>query len=226
MTELLSLTNVIRRFPGDTLVLDGVTLSVTAGESIAIVGPSGSGKSTLLNIMGTLDQPSSGVCLIDGIDTSTLGNREMSKLRNQQIGLIFQDHHLLSQCTALENVLIPTLATGEASPQLQKRATDLLDRVGLGNRTKHMPAQLSGGERQRVALVRAMINEPKLLLADEPTGSLDRKAADSLGDLLLELNQRDGVTLIVATHAMSLAKKMQRILKIEDGHLIAAGDNG
>lgn len=226
MTPLLSLTNVVRRFDNNTLVLDDVTLSVSAGESIAIVGPSGSGKSTLLNIMGTLDQPSSGMCLLDGIDPSTLADKELSKLRSQHIGLIFQDHHLLPQCTALENVLIPTLATSAPSSQMQDRAADLLDRVGLGKRMTHMPAQLSGGERQRVAVVRAIINEPKLLLADEPTGSLDRIAAHALGDLLIELHQRDGITLIIATHSSSLAQKMQRIYEIQDGHLLGPGDRG
>lgn len=224
MTELISLTNVTRRFDNDTLVLDGITMSASAGESIAIVGPSGSGKSTLLNIIGTLDRPTTGDYQFDGVDVSELDDRRLALLRNEQIGFIFQEHHLLPQCTALENVLIPTLATGAPSPQQSDRAADLLDRVGLGKRMQHVPSQLSGGERQRVAVVRALINEPKLVLADEPTGSLDRAAADALGDLLVQINQRDGVTLVVVTHAQSLAEKMQQVMAIHDGRIEAAGD--
>ena len=224
VTELLALNDVTRRFDEHTLVLHNVSLTVNQGESVAVVGPSGCGKSTLLNIIGTLDRPTSGSVILDGTDVAALPEKELARLRNQRIGFIFQDHHLLPQCTALENVLIPTLAAGSPSLQQQQRAADLLDRIGLGKRLDHLPAQLSGGERQRVAVVRALINEPQLVLADEPTGSLDRAAADALGDLLVDLNQQDGVTLIVVTHAPSLAQKMQRTFELHDGQLMSTGD--
>ncbi len=224
VTELLALNDVTRRFDEHTLVLHNVSLTVNQGESVAVVGPSGCGKSTLLNIIGTLDRPTSGSVILDGTDVAALPEKELARLRNQRIGFIFQDHHLLPQCTALENVLIPTLAAGSPSLQQQQRAADLLDRIGLGKRLDHLPAQLSGGERQRVAVVRALINEPQLVLADEPTGSLDRAAADALGDLLVDLNQQDDVTLIVVTHAPSLAQKMQRTFELHDGQLMSTGD--
>jgi len=202
-------------------VLHDVSLEIAAGESVAIIGPSGSGKSTLLNIVGTLDRPSSGEILLDGENLSHLAEDRLAAVRNQRIGFIFQSHHLLPQCTVLENVLIPLLAAKNRNSRngAETRAYRLLERVGLGKRTSHRPGQLSGGERQRVAVVRALINEPKLLLADEPTGALDRTSAEQMGDLLVELNREDGVTLIVVTHALDLAKRMRRILKLEGGRL-------
>jgi len=204
-------------------VLRDVTLQVAAGESIAITGPSGSGKSTLLNIIGALDRPSAGIVLLDGRDLSQLNDRELAAIRNRQIGFIFQLHHLLPQCTALENVLVPTLASHSAEnnrgAQARLRAHRLLERVGLGNRLSHRPGQLSGGERQRVAVVRALINHPEMLLADEPTGALDRASADSLMQLLVELNHEEGVTLILVTHSLELASRMSRVLKLRDGVL-------
>ena len=202
-------------------VLRATTLDIARGESVAIVGPSGSGKSTLLNIIGTLDRPTSGQVLLDGKDLSQLDDLALAAVRNQQIGFIFQAHHLLPQCTVLENVLLPTLAAKNNSARngAAERARQLLQRVGLSERLAHRPGQLSGGERQRVAVVRALINRPQLLLADEPTGALDRAAADSLGQLLVDLNREEGVTLIVVTHATDLARRMKRTLELRDGQL-------
>ena len=204
-------------------VLREVDLDIGAGESLAILGPSGSGKSTLLNLLGTLDQPTSGRVWLDGVDLNTLREEELAAVRNRQMGFIFQSHHLLPQCSVLENVLVPTLA--EAGRKLRagagERARRLLQRVGLEARLHHRPGQLSGGERQRVAVVRALINQPKLLLADEPTGALDRASAQSLGQLLAGLNREEGVTLVVATHAADLARQMQRALELRDGALVA-----
>ena len=204
-------------------VLREVDLAIGAGESLAILGPSGSGKSTLLNLLGTLDQPTAGRVWLDGVDLSTLREAELAAVRNRQMGFIFQSHHLLPQCSVLENVLVPTLAdaSGKLRAGAGERAQRLLQRVGLEARLHHRPGQLSGGERQRVAVVRALINQPKLLLADEPTGALDRASAHSMGELLAGLNREEGVTLVVVTHAADLARQMQRALELRDGALVA-----
>lgn len=227
---LLKLDNVSKRFSAaegsaPVAVLRGLSLVVAAGESLAIIGPSGSGKSTLLNIIGTLDQPDSGSVFLDGHDLSHLGETELARVRNQQIGLVFQSHHLLPQCSVLENVLVPTIADARNTTtpgNALDRAKKLLNRVGLGERLNHRPGQLSGGERQRVAVVRALINQPKLLLADEPTGALDRASASSLAQLLVELNREELVTLIVVTHALDLAGQMGRTVEMRDGSLITS----
>ncbi len=200
-------------------VLSNISFEIQRGESIAIVGPSGSGKSTLLNIIGTLDRPTTGQVILENQDLAKLDENQLADLRNRQIGFIFQAHHLLPQCTVLENVLIPTLvaANKEGAPD---RAKKLLERVGLGARLDHRPGQLSGGERQRVAVVRALINQPGLLLADEPTGALDRNASAELARLLLELNREENVTLILVTHALDLAQQMKRAFQLNDGKLI------
>jgi ABC-type lipoprotein export system ATPase subunit len=203
-------------------VLEGIDLTMEQGESAAIAGPSGSGKSTLLNIIGTLDAPTSGRVLLRDQDLAGLNENQLAAVRNRQMGFVFQAHHLLPQCTVLENVLVPTLAS-PASAQRQgapERAKRLLERVGLGGRIDHRPGQLSGGERQRAAVVRALINQPELLLADEPTGALDRAAAEELARLLIELNREEGVTLIVVTHAPDLAARMKRVFQLQDGRLI------
>lgn len=202
-------------------VLDGVHLTIAQGESAAIAGPSGSGKSTLLNIIGTLDTPSRGRVFLRDRNLAQLTETELAAVRNRQIGFVFQAHHLLPQCTVLENVLAPTLAAPDSDQRRRapERARRLLDRVGLGARTDHRPGQLSGGERQRVAVVRALINQPELLLADEPTGALDRAAAEDLAKLLIELNREEGVTLILVTHAPDLAARMKRVFHLDDGHL-------
>ena len=194
-------------------------MEIGRGESIAIVGPSGCGKSTLLNIIGTLDQPTTGKVMLDGQDLNTLDGNALAALRNREIGFIFQSHHLLPQCTVMENVLVPTLAHGQTTATDEELGRRLLERVDLGDRLAHRPGQLSGGERQRVAVVRALINQPKLLLADEPTGALDQAIADKLGQLLVELNQEENVTLITVTHSGDLANRMARTLELMDGHL-------
>ena len=202
-------------------VLAGIDLSVRAGESVAVIGPSGSGKSTLLNIIGTLDRPTSGRAFLDGRDLCALGDDALALLRSRQIGFVFQLHHLLPQCTILENVLLPTLAArdGRSRTECEAAAHRLLQRVGLSHRLSGRPGELSGGERQRAAVVRALINSPKLLLADEPTGSLDHASADNLAELLVELNRDEGVTLIVVTHSLELARRMGRLLELRDGTL-------
>jgi ABC-type lipoprotein export system ATPase subunit len=233
-------------------VLRDVNLQLASGEAIAIVGPSGSGKSTLLNIIGTLDRPDRGSVRLDDRELTTLSERELAAVRAREIGFVFQLHHLLPQCTVLENILVPTLAlpdgetgrrgdgargrvvpfrsvapspTRPVAERSEERARRLLERVGLSARLSHRPGQLSGGERQRAAVVRALINEPKLLLADEPTGSLDRAAAENLAQLLVELNREEGVSLIVVTHALPLAAQMSRVLALRDGTLVAASDD-
>jgi len=230
-SPVLKLIEVSKRYesPAGTeavAVLRDVSLEIWHGESVAIVGPSGSGKSTLLNIMGTLDRPSSGQVLLDGRELNQLDDIQLAAVRNREIGFIFQSHHLLPQCSVLENVLVPTLANNDTTLRngAVERAKKLLQKVGLGARLTHRPGQLSGGERQRVAVVRALINQPKLLLADEPTGALDRASAQNLADLLVQLNREDGLTLIVVTHALDLAKRMGRVLEFRDGELALQND--
>ncbi len=225
-SPVLCLRNVGKSYTatdaGDRLhVLKNVELTVAAGETVSIVGPSGCGKSTLLNIIGTLDEPTTGEVLLDGENLAALDELQLAAVRNRKIGFIFQSHHLLPQCTVLENVLVPTIARRENNNPAEalKRAERLLDRVELKNRLNHRPGQLSGGERQRVAVVRALINEPRLLLADEPTGALDRQSAENLGKLLLELNREEKVTLIVVTHSLGLANSMSSTLELRDGKL-------
>ncbi len=224
LTPLLRLEQVAKSYESGTetiRVLDAISLEIFSGESIAITGPSGSGKSTLLNLIGTLDQPTTGKVFLDGEELNGLTEDKLAEIRNRRIGFIFQAHHLLPQCNVLENVLVPTLASKDKQVRAgsKDRAIQLLTRVGLGDRLAHRPGQLSGGERQRVAVVRALINQPKLLLADEPTGALDKNSAQALGELLVELNREEKVTLIVATHALDLAAKMQRPFELQNGKL-------
>ncbi|MHC4086175.1 MAG: ABC transporter ATP-binding protein [Planctomycetota bacterium] len=224
---MLELINVSKDYqsPADTgsvSVLKDITLKIEKGRSVAIVGPSGCGKSTLLNIIGALDRPTAGRVLFDGNDLAKAGDIELAGIRNSEIGFVFQLHHLLPQCTVLENVIVPTLADKNRSlrKEVEERAVSLLERVGLKNWMLHRPGQLSGGQRQRVAVVRALINQPKLLLADEPTGSLDEHAAQNIAELLVELNQSEQVTLILATHSIRLAEHMGQVLELSNGTLI------
>ncbi len=202
-------------------VLNGISMQIDQGQSVAIVGPSGSGKSTLLNIIGTLDFPTTGKVFLEGDDIGGLDENRTAAVRNRKIGFIFQAHHLLPQCNVLENVLVPTLPDKSLRTGAEERARKLLERVGLSERLLHRPGQLSGGERQRVAVVRALINQPRLLLADEPTGALDRKSADDLIELLLQLNREQNVALIVVTHAPDVAARMQRRFELRDGKIVS-----
>ena len=218
---MLTAQHISKSYPtrsGELAVLRDATLELGAGESAAIVGPSGSGKSTLLNIIGTLDAPSAGTLRIAGQDPLTLRDAELARFRNRHVGFVFQEHHLLPQCSALENVLIPTLADPRGAPRLE-RARDLLARVGLRDRGDHAPGELSGGERQRVAIARALVNTPGLVLADEPTGNLDRATADSVADLLIELQSLEGFALLLVTHSAALAQRMGRRYELLDGRL-------
>ena len=223
---MLELVNVAKSYPapGDTVglcVLRDITLKVGKGRSVAIVGPSGSGKSTLLNIIGALDRPTAGRVLFDGKDLGKLDEPELARIRNREIGFVFQLHHLLPQCTVLENVLVPTLVDKNlvSKKEVQERAIALLHRLGLKDWLLHRPGELSAGQRQRVAVVRALINRPKLLLADEPTGSLDEDASQNIAELLVELNRTEAVTLIVVTHSAKLAEYMGRVLELSNGVL-------
>ena len=215
---MLELKNISKAYDEWTPVLVDVSLAVAAGESVAIVGASGCGKSTLLNIIGTLDRPDGGSVEFNGADLLKLDEKEVAAFRNDRIGFVFQLHHLLPQCSVLENVLVPALVNKDGG-SAKERAMRLLERVGLSNRLSHRPGQLSGGERQRVALVRALVNQPDLLLADEPTGALNREGADELLDLLLELNREENLALIMVTHSMRLAERLDRVLVLDAGKL-------
>jgi len=219
---LLALTDVSKEYP-DTphplRVLSKINLQVQAGESVAIVGPSGCGKSTLLNLIGTLDRPSSGTIEFKERMLGGLSETELAHIRNADIGFVFQLHHLLPQCSVLENVLVPTLVSSTAN-DAQARAEKLLERVGLSQRAHQLPGKLSGGERQRAAVVRALINRPSLLLADEPTGSLNQEGAKHLATLLLELNREENMALIVVTHSLEIAGMMSRVLELKEGVLM------
>ena len=202
-------------------ILRDICFEMSVGENLGIVGPSGSGKSTLLYIIGTLEKPTSGQIQMDGQNPFNLPETSLAAFRNEQIGFIFQDHHLLPQLSAIENILIPTLAHGRPSTEQTARAHQLLDRVGLADRRHHLPSELSGGERQRVAIARALIHEPKLLLADEPTGNLDRSTAESVTDLLLDIQQdsQPQTMMIVVTHSSALANRLQRCYELDLGQL-------
>ena len=219
---MLKAESIQKRFPtraGELTVLRDVTLTIELGQSAVVLGPSGAGKSTLLNILGTLEPPSAGRVLFDGRDPFTLSRRELARFRNACVGFIFQDHHLLPQCSVLENVLLPTLAQ-KHSENAGNRARELLDRVGLAKRLDHRPAELSGGEKQRVAIARALINRPRLLLADEPTGNLDRQTAERIGTLLYELHHEQDLILLVVTHNEILAERCAQRYELEDGCLV------
>ena len=212
----------VYEMPGESLrVLEAVNLQVATGETAAVVGPSGSGKTTLLNLLGVLDRPSEGRVLIDGRDVASFGEEQAAAFRNQSLGFVFQHHHLLPQCSVLENVVLPRLAGSwaEAEAETTARAEELLAEVGLQDRLAHFPYQLSGGERLRTALARALVNEPRLVLADEPTGSLDEETTGVVADLLELLNAQMGVTLVVVTHNAALARRMQNYYELRGGNL-------
>lgn len=219
----LIVNGVTREFEsatGPLSILKGVDLAMSRGDAVAITGPSGSGKSTLLYIIGLLDAPTSGTVQIGGENPFTLDAAGQARFRNRKIGFVFQDHHLLPQCNVLENVLLPTIAGEGANEAAATRAKALLDRVGLSHRLDHRPGQLSGGERQRVAVCRAMINQPLLLLADEPTGNLDRQSSTEIGSLLLEVATEQNAMLVCVTHSGELAGRFARHVELQDGRLV------
>ncbi len=220
MTTLLKISGLRKAYKTpaeDLVVLDGISLELSRGESLAVTGPSGSGKSTLLHILGTLDSPSSGSVEIDGQDPFRLKERELAAFRNQRIGFVFQDHHLLPQLSALENVLVPALVGAGVTTEIEAWARTLLERVGLGGRLGHFPSELSGGERQRVAIARALVGRPSLLLCDEPTGNLDPISARGVRDLFLELHREQKNGLVVVTHSEELAGAFSRRLVLGGG---------
>ncbi|AQQ69762.1 Lipoprotein-releasing system ATP-binding protein LolD [Limihaloglobus sulfuriphilus] len=223
---MLELKDVCKEFASSegsvVKVLDGISLKASAGDSISIVGPSGSGKSTLLNIIGALDKPTSGSVKLDGTDFSKAGDKQLAQIRNRRIGFVFQMHHLLPQCSLIENVLLPALAGG-GKPEggVHDRAVELLEKVGLKDKINSLPRQVSAGQRQRAAIVRALINSPALLLADEPTGALDAVIARETAKLLLELNRTERTALVVVTHSQELAGQMARKMTLSSGKLKA-----
>lgn len=215
---MLKVSNVSKDF-GALQVLRDISFSLTGGTSVAITGPSGSGKSTLLHIIGTLEKPSAGQVEINNTDPFTLSEPELARYRNADIGFVFQDHHLLPQYSVLENVLVPTFAFKQELGATQ-RAHELLKRVELTHRTSHRPSELSGGERQRVAIARALINQPEILLCDEPTGNLDATTSETIADLLFELHRVEQNILIVVTHNLALVSRFQQHLQLSDGRIV------
>jgi len=221
---VLEVRRVSKEYPaplGSIHVLSEIDLSIGAGDSVSIVGPSGSGKSTLLYILGALEPPTSGTVLLSGQNPFELDDRRLSEFRNRHVGFVFQDHHLLPQCSVLENVLVPTLVARDGNDAVERRARDLIEQVGLGARLHHRPHELSGGEKQRVALARALVQDPGLVLCDEPTGNLDQESADLVATLLLDLHSRLRTILVVVTHNPELAKRMGAQYRLIDTRLRA-----
>ncbi len=218
MIELENITKVYRMGKIDVYALNGVTLSIKEGEMVAIVGASGSGKSTLMNIIGCLDKPTSGKYLLEGADVSHLNDNKLAELRNKKLGFVFQDYNLLSRTNAISNVELPLIYSGIR--QKRKRATEALERVGLAGRANHKPTELSGGEQQRVAIARALVNNPSIILADEPTGNLDSASTTEIISIFRQLHQ-DGITVIMVTHEMDIAARTQRIIRLMDGKIIS-----
>ena len=221
--EAIEIRKVYQTLSEEIVVLESVSFSMNAGENLAIIGPSGSGKSTLLQILGTLDAPTSGIVRIGGQDPYQLNENQQAKFRNERIGFIFQDHHLLPQWNVLENTLLPALAKGKPTEEIRQRAIALLERVGLKDRMTHLPSQLSGGERERVAVARALVLKPMVVLADEPTGNLDQQSAENVARLLLEVPKEENTVLIVVTHSTSLAEQMQKRFELRNRKLTQVG---
>jgi putative ABC transport system ATP-binding protein len=224
--ETRSLTKVYRMGKVEVRALDNVDLTVQAGEFLSIMGPSGSGKSTLLNLVGCLDQPSEGTVLLDGQDVGNIPRRRLPHLRREKVGFVFQQHNLLPGLTALENVMLPLRYAGVGRRERRQRAQQTLQQVGLGDRVHHRPTELSGGERQRVAIARALINQPAIVLADEPTGEVDSRTARHITGLLRELNQSRGQTFLLVTHDPLVARATDRVVQFQDGHIVSDRRNG
>jgi putative ABC transport system ATP-binding protein len=222
VSNILEVHQLYRKFQSGSKILtvvDNINFSISKGISCAIVGPSGSGKTTLLGLCAGLDRPTSGSVSLNGIPLNPLSEDERAKVRNLHVGFVFQTFQLVPTLTALENVMVPLELRGEATKEVRERAFELLESVGLGDRTHHYPAQLSGGEQQRVAIARAFINEPKILFADEPTGNLDSETGDYIENLIFDLNEKKGTTLVLVTHDLELARKCDRIIKLKSGQV-------
>ncbi|OYT56231.1 ABC transporter ATP-binding protein [Candidatus Bathyarchaeota archaeon] len=217
--ETINLTKIYKSNSVEVYALQNVNLKIRRGEFVAVVGPSGSGKSTLLNLLGVLDKPTSGHVLIDGVDTSTLNSVELAKLRNEKIGFIFQAYNLINRTTVLRNVELPAVVKGVPKEERIRRAKELLELMGLGDKLNRKPLTLSGGEQQRVAIARALINNPTLILGDEPTGNVDSKTGYEIFDLLRKLSREHGATIVVVTHNLELAKLTDRIVYLRDGKI-------
>lgn len=220
MTPVIELVDVVRSYPGPINALDGVDLCIEQGEITAIIGPSGSGKSTLLNVMGTLDRPTAGSVLIDGIDTRSLSERQLCGLRATRLGFVFQSFHLIESARVIDNVANGLIYQGVERSERHRRAQAALDLVGLGDRSGTRPPKLSGGQRQRVAIARALVSEPSLILADEPTGNLDTRTSDDVLGLLMDLNERLGSTIAIITHDQEVAERLPRRIQVRDGRVI------
>lgn len=222
---VISMKNIIKRYyigkPNELQILNGISLDVSEGEFISIVGQSGSGKSTLMNIIGALDRPTEGSYLLNGVDVSTLNDAELSRIRNREIGFVFQTFNLISKTNAIKNVEMPMMYAGVPKKQRLRRTMELLEIVGMSERANHQPNELSGGQKQRVAIARAMANRPSILLADEPTGALDSRTGRMIMDFFHKLHREEGTTIVLITHSQELAEETQRIVTISDGSIIS-----
>lgn len=221
MIELTSIAKVYQTDRVETLALSNINLSVPKGEFLSIMGPSGCGKSTLLNIIGLIDEPSEGRVVLDGRQVNGYNGREMARFRNEQLGFIFQSFHLINDLNVVDNVELPLLYRNMGGKARQQLAEAALDRVGLANRKQHFPGQLSGGQKQRVAIARAIVGQPNIILADEPTGNLDSQMGDDIMDILLQLNQDAGTTIVMVTHDERMAKKTHRLIRLFDGQQVS-----